>query len=155
MSENSNVNHVISPTPLKSPTIATSIALSSTSPVSASITTATINPTLASSASTITRASGTTATTMLNGHVGTQFNSKSNFEDYSSSNEANYIPIPQFYAGRSVFITGGTGFMGKVSSSNLLNILNIIQQFKVKKKSICGSTSSTDSFQYYISAYHE
>uniref|UniRef100_A0A1B0ADE2 Fatty acyl-CoA reductase n=1 Tax=Glossina pallidipes TaxID=7398 RepID=A0A1B0ADE2_GLOPL len=114
MSENSNVNHVISPTLLKSPTIATSIALSSTSPVSASITTATINPTLAASASTITRASGTTATTMLNGHVGTQFNSKSNFEDYSSSNEANYIPIPQFYAGRSVFITGGTGFMGKL-----------------------------------------
>lgn len=26
----------------------------------------------------------------------------------------NYIPISQFYAGRSVFITGGTGFMGKV-----------------------------------------
>lgn len=25
-----------------------------------------------------------------------------------------YISIPQFYAGRSVFITGGTGFMGKV-----------------------------------------
>lgn len=26
-----------------------------------------------------------------------------------------YLSIPQFYAGRSVFITGGTGFMGKVS----------------------------------------
>lgn len=26
-----------------------------------------------------------------------------------------YIPIPQFYNGRSIFITGGTGFMGKVS----------------------------------------
>lgn len=25
-----------------------------------------------------------------------------------------YISIPQFYANRSVFITGGTGFMGKV-----------------------------------------
>lgn len=25
-----------------------------------------------------------------------------------------YIPIPQFYNGRSIFITGGTGFMGKV-----------------------------------------
>uniref|UniRef100_A0A1B0ARC3 Fatty acyl-CoA reductase n=1 Tax=Glossina palpalis gambiensis TaxID=67801 RepID=A0A1B0ARC3_9MUSC len=120
MSEISNVNHVISPTLLKSPTIATSIAVSSTSSASASNTIATINPTLASSASTITRASGTTPTTMLNGHVGTQFNSKSNFEDYSSSNEANYIPIPQFYAGRSVFITGGTGFMGKVLVEKLL-----------------------------------
>lgn len=27
---------------------------------------------------------------------------------------APYVSIPQFYAGRSVFITGGTGFMGKV-----------------------------------------
>lgn len=26
-----------------------------------------------------------------------------------------YIPVPQFYNGRSLFITGGTGFMGKVS----------------------------------------
>lgn len=26
-----------------------------------------------------------------------------------------YITIPQFYSGRSVFITGGTGFMGKVN----------------------------------------
>lgn len=26
-----------------------------------------------------------------------------------------YVSVPQFYSGRSVFITGGTGFMGKVS----------------------------------------
>lgn len=26
-----------------------------------------------------------------------------------------YVSIPEFYAGKSVFITGGTGFMGKVS----------------------------------------
>lgn len=25
-----------------------------------------------------------------------------------------YVSIPEFYAGKSVFITGGTGFMGKV-----------------------------------------
>ncbi|XP_037946927.1 putative fatty acyl-CoA reductase CG5065 [Teleopsis dalmanni] len=31
-----------------------------------------------------------------------------------------YTPIPQFYAGRSVFITGGTGFMGKVLVEKLL-----------------------------------
>lgn len=27
-----------------------------------------------------------------------------------------YISIPQFYAGRSIMITGGTGFMGKVGT---------------------------------------
>lgn len=27
---------------------------------------------------------------------------------------AEYVTVPQFYNGRSVFITGGTGFMGKV-----------------------------------------
>lgn len=26
----------------------------------------------------------------------------------------NYVPVADFYNGRSVFITGGTGFMGKV-----------------------------------------
>uniref|UniRef100_A0A1A9X2G9 Fatty acyl-CoA reductase n=1 Tax=Glossina brevipalpis TaxID=37001 RepID=A0A1A9X2G9_9MUSC len=121
MSENSNANHVISPTLLKSLTVATSIATTSTSSSLSSSTIATINPTLVS-ASTTTSSSSlvTTPTTMLNGHVGSQFNSKSNFENYSSCNEANYIPIPQFYAGRSVFITGGTGFMGKVLVEKLL-----------------------------------
>lgn len=28
-----------------------------------------------------------------------------------------YTSIPQFYAGRSIMITGGTGFMGKVIQS--------------------------------------
>jgi len=32
------------------------------------------------------------------------------------ADDTSYVPIGQFYAGRSVFITGGTGFMGKVSS---------------------------------------
>lgn len=27
----------------------------------------------------------------------------------------NYVAVPEFYNGRSIFITGGTGFMGKVS----------------------------------------
>lgn len=35
-----------------------------------------------------------------------------NGDDISASS---FMSIPQFYAGRSVFITGGTGFMGKVS----------------------------------------
>lgn len=28
---------------------------------------------------------------------------------------SDYVSVSQFYSGRSVFITGGTGFMGKVS----------------------------------------
>ncbi|KAL7738356.1 hypothetical protein ACLKA6_006676 [Drosophila palustris] len=34
--------------------------------------------------------------------------------------DASYVPIGQFYAERSVFITGGTGFMGKVLVEKLL-----------------------------------
>ncbi|KAH8309430.1 putative fatty acyl-CoA reductase CG5065 [Drosophila kikkawai] len=34
--------------------------------------------------------------------------------------DTSYVPIAQFYAGRSVFITGGTGFMGKVLVEKLL-----------------------------------
>ncbi|XP_039953324.1 putative fatty acyl-CoA reductase CG5065 [Bactrocera neohumeralis] len=40
-----------------------------------------------------------------------------NGDDLSSSS---FMSIPQFYAGRSVFITGGTGFMGKVLVEKLL-----------------------------------
>ncbi|XP_017044476.1 putative fatty acyl-CoA reductase CG5065 [Drosophila ficusphila] len=36
------------------------------------------------------------------------------------ADDASYVPIAQFYAGRSVFITGGTGFMGKVLVEKLL-----------------------------------
>jgi alcohol-forming fatty acyl-CoA reductase len=32
----------------------------------------------------------------------------------------NYISVPEFYNGRSIFITGGTGFMGKVLVEKLL-----------------------------------
>lgn len=40
-----------------------------------------------------------------------------------------YVTIPQFYVGRSVFITGGTGFMGKVHSICFPFI--ILSNFKV------------------------
>lgn len=42
--------------------------------------------------------------------------------DISSSDRltAEYVTVPQFYSGRSVFITGGTGFMGKVMCCLLL-----------------------------------
>lgn len=38
------------------------------------------------------------------------------FVNGNQTNEHNksYLSIPEFYVGRSVFITGGTGFMGKV-----------------------------------------
>ena len=31
-----------------------------------------------------------------------------------------YIPVPRFYAGADVFLTGGTGFMGKVLIEKLI-----------------------------------
>lgn len=40
--------------------------------------------------------------------------------DRTGATTSNYLPISQFYAGRSVFITGGTGFMGKVLVEKLL-----------------------------------
>lgn len=39
---------------------------------------------------------------------------------HPKSNKQEYIPISQFYTDRSVFITGGTGFMGKVLVEKLL-----------------------------------
>ncbi|XP_030368978.1 putative fatty acyl-CoA reductase CG5065 [Scaptodrosophila lebanonensis] len=44
---------------------------------------------------------------------------QSPYEHYRAD-DSNYTPIGQFYAGRSVFITGGTGFMGKVLVEKLL-----------------------------------
>jgi hypothetical protein len=36
---------------------------------------------------------------------------------------ADYVPIPEFYKNRSLFITGGTGFMGKVGVGVAAGIL--------------------------------
>lgn len=33
----------------------------------------------------------------------------------ANENTSSYLSVPEFYRDRSVFITGGTGFMGKVS----------------------------------------
>ncbi|XP_034103871.1 putative fatty acyl-CoA reductase CG5065 [Drosophila nasuta] len=44
---------------------------------------------------------------------------QSPYERYRAD-DTSYVPIGQFYAGRSVFITGGTGFMGKVLVEKLL-----------------------------------
>lgn len=43
------------------------------------------------------------------------------FHDSSAKNASDdYISVPEFYNGRSIFITGGTGFMGKVLVEKLL-----------------------------------
>ncbi|TMW48389.1 hypothetical protein DOY81_006518 [Sarcophaga bullata] len=121
--------------PIKNLTITTSsspnaLATASASASATSINCATssinLNQTSSSTASSASLASTTTTAgsncsgpTMLNGHIGTHFTSKHNFEPYSSHSD-DYVSIPQFYAGRSVFITGGTGFMGKVLVEKLL-----------------------------------
>ncbi|XP_022225258.1 putative fatty acyl-CoA reductase CG5065 [Drosophila obscura] len=44
---------------------------------------------------------------------------QSPYERYRAD-DSSYVPVGQFFAGRSVFITGGTGFMGKVLVEKLL-----------------------------------
>lgn len=34
--------------------------------------------------------------------------------------EEQLTPIQEFYKGKTIFITGGSGFMGKVSSNSIL-----------------------------------
>lgn len=60
-----------------------------------------------------------------NGSSSSNFQNVLNAEKYSE-NDKNYIPISEFYAGRSVFITGGTGFMGKVRCINYIFYINYI-----------------------------
>lgn len=45
------------------------------------------------------------------------------------SNSVQLTPIQEFYKGKTIFITGGSGFMGKVSSCNLL--LHTYQHFSL------------------------
>lgn len=46
----------------------------------------------------------------------------------SSSNIANTIGIPEWYAGQRIFITGATGFMGKVLVEKLLRDCSDIEK---------------------------
>ncbi|XP_065077925.1 fatty acyl-CoA reductase wat-like [Ochlerotatus camptorhynchus] len=41
-------------------------------------------------------------------------------EKKNTSDDGDYVSVPQFYAGTDVFLTGGTGFMGKVLIEKLL-----------------------------------
>lgn len=44
-----------------------------------------------------------------------------------------YIPVSEFYGGRSIFITGGTGFMGKVIKFQIISISDINLLLRKKK----------------------
>ena len=36
------------------------------------------------------------------------------------------IGVAEFYAGKSIFVTGGTGFIGKVTKYLFINLIHII-----------------------------
>ncbi|XP_070504908.1 putative fatty acyl-CoA reductase CG5065, partial [Chironomus tepperi] len=58
-------------------------------------------------------------------------------KNFATIIEENYVPIPEFYSGKSVFITGATGFLGKILVEKLLrscpNIKNIYLLMRPKK----------------------
>lgn len=41
-------------------------------------------------------------------------------DDETLSSDIDYVSVSNFYSGRSIFITGGTGFMGKVRITQIL-----------------------------------
>lgn len=52
-----------------------------------------------------------------------------------------YTSVADFYSGRSIFITGGTGFMGKVRISSLTNYIYIALPHSIledDKSRLCG-----------------
>lgn len=51
--------------------------------------------------------------------------------------------IPQFFCGKSVFVTGGTGFMGKVLLSKLLRSLEGIDKIYVLIRSNKGKSAAS------------
>lgn len=57
-------------------------------------------------------------------------NNSSDSSTESTHENQNYISIPEFYDGRSIFITGGTGFMGKVSKFQL-KFVSLLMKFIV------------------------
>ena len=44
-----------------------------------------------------------------------------------------YVPVAEFYADKSVFVTGGTGFMGKVRESEFFELTYLAQVFHTLK----------------------
>lgn len=54
---------------------------------------------------------------------GNNVSTKFPMKEIPLENGADYVPVADFYNGRSIFITGGTGFMGKVSQSTFFCFL--------------------------------
>ncbi|EDS32177.1 conserved hypothetical protein [Culex quinquefasciatus] len=54
-----------------------------------------------------------------------------------------YISVPRFYAGADVFLTGGTGFMGKVLIEKLLRSCPDVGRIFVLMRSKRGKTPQT------------
>ncbi|KAL7013673.1 hypothetical protein ACKWTF_015516 [Chironomus riparius] len=61
-----------------------------------------------------------------------------NNKNFATIIEENYVSIPEFYSDKSVFITGATGFLGKILVEKLLrscpNIKNIYLLMRPKKE---------------------
>ena len=61
------------------------------------------------------------------------------FDIKNNSVNEEYLSVPEFYNGRSIFITGGTGFMGKVCNlcrnNTVLSILYTVRLIRGTKVS--------------------
>ncbi|XP_037814873.1 putative fatty acyl-CoA reductase CG5065 [Lucilia sericata] len=114
------INNITLTTSLPNGSLSSSSSASASTSAAAAATSSATSLTSAHATNSSSSTNNCGSTPMLNGHIGTHYtHSKHNFERYTSHTN-DYVSIPQFYAGRSVFITGGTGFMGKVLVEKLL-----------------------------------
>lgn len=65
---------------------------------------------------------------------------KKNFDGNSSGG---YVSVPEFYTGADVFLTGGTGFMGKVLIEKLLRSCPDVGRVFVLMRCKQGKTPET------------
>ena len=81
------------------------------------------------------------SSSLLGDMADTQEPLSSSIEPVPSSSPPLWPAIPEFYAGRSIFITGATGFMGKCLLEKILRDLPEVEQVYIlirpkKEKSI-------------------